>query len=141
AAMSVVFGFVMLAAGAGLLLSYYPDCARTLLAEARRAYARDTLVGLVAAVGLALFVHMVEVFLQNRFHAQALFSISSPDLLANAAPALAAIAGALRIVILYSAIVGTVALIADYARKRWQLAVLSLAAIFVLVPAGVRTPG
>ena len=94
--MSVVFGFLAFAAAAALLTSNFPDSLAVLRAAGRRIYRVDAAVALGAAVGLGLIVHQLHGLLIDRFHADAILSISAPTLIVSAAPVLAAAAGAIR---------------------------------------------
>ncbi len=139
--MSVVFGFLLVGGAAALLTSFYPDCTAAFRAPNRRLLGLDAAVALLAAAGIGLLLHQCEAWLMDRFHAQALFSIGSPDLIVSAAPALAAIANAVRSTIFYGSMVGTVALIARRLPKRWMQLGAGLLAVFVLMPTDIRTPG
>ena len=110
-AMSVIFGFVMAGAAAALILSYHPEAAAALRAASRRAAGRDALVALLAAAGLVLLSRQAQIVLLDRFHAAALFSVGSPDLIVSVLPALAAVAAAIRSILLYGAALAICALI------------------------------
>jgi hypothetical protein len=78
--------------------------------------------------------------LTARFHAYALFSISSPDLIVSTFPAIAALAGGVRLVLLNAAKIALAAVIVQKLRKRWMLAPFALLAIFFEI-GDIRTPG
>ena len=139
-AMSVIFGFVMAAAAAALILSYYPEAPSAFRMASRRTAGRDAAIALLAAAGLALLARQAQMLLLDRFHTAALFSISSPDLLASAFPALAAVAAALRSILLYGAVLAICALMVARLRRPWMAAAAGLLAPFVLLPLDIRTP-
>ena len=64
---------------------------------------------------IALLLQKFQALLQQQFHAQAVFSISSPDIIASAAPALAAVSNAVRALLTDAALLGLLTLLA------WQL--------------------
>src|SRR6185503_3295620 len=82
--MSVVFGFLLMAAATALLTSFFPDCLTSLRAAQRRFLALDAVLALTAAAGLALLLHRGGALLMNRFHAYALFSMDAPELIVSA---------------------------------------------------------
>jgi membrane protease YdiL (CAAX protease family) len=139
--MSVVFGFLLLAGAVALLTSFYPDSTDALRRANRRLLGPDAAVAFLAAVGIGLFLHQVQTLLQDRFHAHALFSIGSPDLIVSAAPALVAIANAVRSTIFYAAMLGTIALIVEKLPRQWMKLPAGLLAVFILLPLDIRTPG
>jgi hypothetical protein len=96
---------------------------------------------LLAAIGIGLFLHQMAALLLDHFHAQALFSVGSPDLIVNAAPALVAVANAVRSTIFYAATLGTIALIVDRLSSGWVKLLAGLLAVFILLPLDIRTPG
>jgi len=130
-----------LGGAAALLTSFYPECTAALRAANRRLLGVDAAVALLAAIGIGLFLHQMQALLLDRFHAQALFSIGSPDLIVSAAPALAAIADAVRSTIFYGAMLGTLALIVRKLPQAWMKLLAGLVAVFLLVPLDIRTPG
>jgi len=139
--MSAVFAFLTLGAAVALLTSFYPESVASLRAANRKLLALDALVALLAAAGLALLLRQVEAALLDRFHALALVSIGSPDLIVSRAPGVAAIAGAIRSMIVDAAVLGALALIVRKLPKAWMAIPLGLVAAFTLVPLEVRTPG
>jgi hypothetical protein len=145
-AMVAVFGFLLMGAAAALVVTFYPDAVPALRRANRAAMAFDALAALVAATGIALVLNRFQSILVDRFHAQAVLSISSPDIIASAAPALAALANAVRGLLTDAALLGLVVLLA------WQLTgplkpmrVMRYAAVFLALcatlPSEVRTPG
>ena len=139
-AMSVIFGFVMAGAAAALILSYHPEAAAALRAASRRAAGRDALIALLAAAGLVLLSRQAQIVLLDRFHAAALFSVGSPDLIVSVLPALAAVAAAIRSILLYGAALAICALIVEHLRRPWMAAGAALLAPFLLLPLDIRTP-
>jgi membrane protease YdiL (CAAX protease family) len=139
--MSVVFGFLLLGGAVALLTSFYPESTATLGRASRRLLGLDAALALMAAIGIGLFLHQAQALLQDRFHAQALFSIGSPDLIVNTAPALVAIANAVRSTIFFGAMVATIGLILGRLSTGWMKIVAGLLAVFILLPLDIRTPG
>jgi len=82
-AMSVIFGFLLMGAAAALVVTFYPDAVPALRRENRAVTAFDAVAALLAATGMALLVHRFQGILAERFHAQTLFSISSPDIISR----------------------------------------------------------
>jgi membrane protease YdiL (CAAX protease family) len=144
-AMSVIFGFLLMGAAAALIVTFYPDAVPALRRENRAAMAGDALAALLAATGIALALHQFQGILLERFHAQAIFSIGSPDPIASAAPALAALANAVRGVLTDAAILGLLALLAAQLTRPPKMHVMRCAAVLVAlcatIPSEVRTPG
>ena len=138
--MAAVFGFVMFAACAGLVDSYFPDSLMALRSDGRRMLRGDAIAAAAGAIGLALLLHQAELLLAARFHAQALFAVGAPELIVSAAPALAALAD-LRSIVFYAAVLAAVALVVRRIPQRWMLAPLGLIAAFVVLPLDIRTPG
>ena len=139
--MSVVFGFLLLGGAVALLTSFYPESTAALRQANRRLLGLDAAVALLAAIGIGLFLHQMQALLLDRFHAQALFSIGSPDLIVNTAPALVAFADAVRSTIFYGAMVATIALIVGRLSRGWMKPLMGLLAVFILLPLDIRTPG
>ena len=139
--MSVIFGFLLLGGATALLTSFYPESVAALRAANRRLLGLDAAAALLAAIGIGLFLHQVPALLTDRFHALALFSIDSPDLIVTTAPALVALANAVRSTIMYAALLGAIALILRRLTKEWMKLAAGLVAVFALLPLGMRTPG
>ena len=114
-AMGAIFGFLLMGAAAALIVTYFPDALPALRRANRAAMAFDALAALLAAAGIALLLRQFQGILVDRFHAQAVFSISSPDIIASAAPALAALSAAVRSLLTDAALLCLLALLA------WQL--------------------
>ena len=133
-AMTVIFGFVLLGAAAALVISNYPATLGVFRAGARRAMAVDAVCALFAAAGLALIVQKLSALALQRFHAEALFGFSSPDLIVNAQPAVAAIAGAVRSVLMSAAMLATLAMVRERFRKPWTLVLMVAGAAVVALP-------
>ncbi|MGD0773894.1 MAG: CPBP family intramembrane glutamic endopeptidase [Candidatus Solibacter sp.] len=140
-AMSVIFGFLLMGAAAALVVTFYPDAVPALRRENRAATAFDAVAALLAATGIALLVHRFQGILLDRFHAQAVLSISSPDIVASAAPALAALANAVRGLLTDAALLGLLALLAWQLAKPWTRYGAALLALCATLPSEVRTPG
>jgi hypothetical protein len=70
-----------------------------------------------------------------------LLSFGAPAILVSAFPALAAVSGAIRSVVLSAAIVGTIALIGRELPRRWMLVAMGFLLAFALLPGDVRTSG
>jgi hypothetical protein len=101
----------------------------------------DALTALLAATGLALLAHQLESVLQDRFHALALFSVGSPDLIVSYAPGVAAVAAAIRSTIMNAALIAIAALVLERLKpKPWGPVLLGLLAALVSLPLGIHTP-
>ena len=141
-AMSVVFGFLLMGAAAALIVTFYPG--RAALAAPRRtpgdgAGCHRGAAGRGGDGGRRWpgFRRWLEAF----FHDYAVLSIGSPEIIASAAPALAAVTGAVRGVVTDAALLGTDGDggVADRQAVAARAAVL--AALCASVPSQVRTPG
>ncbi len=132
-----IFSFIMLAVAVALLTSSFPECLAAWRTSNRRLLGADAAAALVAAVGFGIIVNRFEGFLMDRFHAQALFSIGSPETIASAAPALAALTESFRGALLSCAGAATVVLLVRKL-KRWTLPV-ALLALAAMVPDDART--
>lgn len=141
AGVSVVLAFVVLAAAVAFVLSSYPESAPAFLAVNRRRLALDALVALLAAIGLAVALGQTEDWLMARYHAQAFYSVGASNNIVSAAPAIGAIAGAVRSVLLWSAVLALLALVVKHTPKRWMLLLLGLFALAVNLPSSVRSAG
>jgi hypothetical protein len=139
--MSLVFGFLIMGGAAAILTTFHPESLAAFGADRRRLPGRDAAVAVLAAIGLGVFLNQVDAVLADRFHAQALYTIGSPDIIASSAPAVAAVAGALRSMLTNGALLTLIGLLVYQVRKRWLLALIGLAALFVGLPVEVRTPG
>ena len=65
----------------------------------------------------------------DRFHAQAVLSIGSPDIIVSAAPAIAAVASAVRTLLTDGALIGLIVLLAGQITKRWMRYTAALLAL------------
>jgi membrane protease YdiL (CAAX protease family) len=139
--MSTIFSFLMIAGAVAFVTSEYPQSPELLRPANRRAMGWDAAVALAAAIGIALILRLLQGLLLDHFHAQALFGIASPDLMASSAPAVVAIASAVRSVIFYAAIIGAIARILMQVPKSWMRIPAVFFAAFLLMPSDVRTPG
>jgi hypothetical protein len=135
--MSVLFAFLLLGGAVALVTSNFPGSERVLTPANRARQGLDAGVALLAAIGFGLLLNRLEALLANRFHALALFSISSPNLIVSAAPAVAATASAVRSTIVYGAVLGIIALMA----RRAPRVALALLLAFAMVSTDVRTAG
>jgi hypothetical protein len=136
-ATGMIFGSILLAAAAALVTSNFPECLAAWRASNRRIMGVDAALAVVAAFGFGVLINRVAGFLIDRFHAQALFSFDSPDSIASAAPALAALAESFRGVLMFSAAAAAVALLVRKL-KRWTVP-LALVALTAMVPDEART--
>jgi membrane protease YdiL (CAAX protease family) len=139
--MSVIFVFLILSAAAALIALFYPESVGALRAANRRLLGLDAGAALLAAAGLAILLNQHDAMLLSHHHAQALFAISSPDLIVSRAPALAAGAGAARSLLMNAAILAFIAVVVEKLPKRWMLVLLALAALTVNLSGDIRTPG
>jgi membrane protease YdiL (CAAX protease family) len=139
--MAAIFGFLMMGGAAALLTSFFPNCTAALRAVNRRVLGADAAVSLAAAIGLGLGLSHLQAVLNNRFHALALFSLSSPELIASAAPAVSAIADAVRSVLFGGAVLAVFVLIAQRLPRRWMQIPLALVAACAILPMDVHTAG
>jgi hypothetical protein len=140
-AMGAVFGFLLMGAAAALVVTFYPDAVPALRRGNRAATAFDALAALAAAIGIALALTRFQGILVDRFHAQAVLSVSSPDIIVSAAPALAALANAVRGLLTDAALLGLVVLLAWQLTKPWMRYAAVLLALCATLPSEVRTPG
>ncbi|MGA2267645.1 MAG: type II CAAX endopeptidase family protein [Bryobacteraceae bacterium] len=139
--MTVIFAFLILGAAAALLTSFCPESMAALRAASRRLLGLDAGAALLVAIGLWVFLNQLDAVLADRFHAQALFAIGSPDLIVSHAPALAAVAEAARSLLMNAAILAFIAIVVRKLPKWWMLAPLALAALSVNLSGDIRTPG
>jgi membrane protease YdiL (CAAX protease family) len=135
-----LFGGVLMASAAALIGSYFPDALSSLRTVGRRSVGVDAVVAAMAGAGLFLLLGQFRAVLQDRLHAVALPSIQLPDLIANSAPALAAIAGAAESMVLRSAFLCVVVLVLAHLPRRWMLWPFAAAAVFISVSPGVHAP-
>src|SRR6185312_16609564 len=122
-ATSAIFGFILLTGAVALLISSFPESLTAWRISNRRVMGIDAAAALIAAVGFAILVNRFEGFLMDRFHKEALFSLSSPNLIVTAVPALAALAGSFRTALVFVAAAGAIALFV----RRWRLWTIPLA--------------
>jgi hypothetical protein len=140
-AMSAIFGFLLMGAAAALVVTFYPDALPALRRGNRAAMAFDALAALLAATGIGLALHQFAGLLVDRFHAQAVLSIASPDIIVSTAPAVAALANAVRGMLTDAALLGLLALLALQLTKPWMRYAAVLLALCATLPSEVRTPG
>jgi len=138
----VIFGFLMMAAVTALLASCFPASLQVFAKERRRALGIHALFALAAAGGLRLLLDAAIGLLRVRFHAVALFSIESPSLLGDWAPALAALADAVESALPLAALTAIVVLMARrLLGKTWRMLPMGLLLALAMVSHSVRTPG
>jgi len=107
----------------------------------RRVLGLDAGLLLLLGIGLWAVSSQVGAIQTDRFHAVALVGVGSPNLIGDPAPAVEAVANAVRSVFARGAILAILALVAQKVPKRWMLAPLALVAIVAMVSDDVRTPG
>jgi hypothetical protein len=139
--MSVVFMFLILGAAAALIALFYPESVAALRAANRGLLGLDAGAALLAAAGIWILLNQHDAMLLSHHHAQALFAIGSPDLIVSRAPALAAVAGAARSVLMNAAILALIAIVIKKLPQRWMLALLALAVLTVNLSGDIRTLG
>jgi hypothetical protein len=137
----VIFVFLMLGAAAALIVLFYPESMQAFRAANRRLLGLDAIAALLAAAGFAILLNRHDAMLIDHHHAQALLSIGSPDLIVSRAPALAAVAGAVRSLLMNAATLALIAIVIKKLPKRWMLVPLALAALTVNLSGEIRTPG
>lgn len=138
---SAVFLFLMLIGAVGFITSFYPDVLHSFTAPNRKLFGVDAAMVTLMAIGLSLALNQLGALLMDRFHGQAIPSVNTPDLIASAFPALAACAGAVRSLVLGSALLALVAVLIEKLRRSWLLVPLVLIASTGLVSTDVRTGG
>jgi hypothetical protein len=139
-AMAALTGALMALAAAAIVTTFVPGALAALGRANRRAAGRDAAVALVAGIGLGLLVYQAQGVLLERFHAQALPDIGAPDMIASRAPAVAAIAGAVRTWLVDAAALVLFGLLAAKVTRRSLLWGGAAIATVALLPGGVRTP-
>jgi membrane protease YdiL (CAAX protease family) len=139
--MSVIFGFLVMGGAAALITTFYPEAVPSLRGENRQAMGLDALLTVLAGVGMALLVAHIRARLVEGFHAQAVLDIGAPDIIVSLAPAVAAVAGAVRSLLSDGAALALIGLVIYQVRKPWILVVAGLLAVAVMMPGDVRTPG
>jgi len=139
--MSLIFGFIFMGAAAALIATFCRDCLAAFRARNRRLLAADAVIAVLAAAGIGVFLSHLESWLMTQFHSAALFSFSSPDLIASASPAVSAVADALRSILSRGAILALAAVLVHQVRKTWILVLAGLLVIFIGLPGDVHTGG
>jgi membrane protease YdiL (CAAX protease family) len=140
-ALTLVGGFLMMGAIAGLLTSSFPDSINAFRAASLRWTGVDAVCAALAAVGLVLCINRLNALLNARFHASALLSIGPPSHIATASPAVAALAGAISPSAIMAAALAIIVLIARRVSPTWILSPLALVALLGTVTRQVHTPG
>jgi membrane protease YdiL (CAAX protease family) len=136
-ATGLIFGSIIMATAAAVLMSSFPECLAAWRVSNRRRLGVDAAAALAAAVGFGILINRIAGFLTDRFHAQALFSFGSPDSIVSAAPALGALAESFRGALLSAAGAAVVALLVRKL-KGWTVPV-ALVALAAMVPDETRT--
>ena len=139
-AVSVIMAALLFGGAAALILGAFPGCLDAFRNQARRLLGLDAAIALIAAVGLGLMVQKAGALLRNAFPAQALFDIDSPSLLTVKAPAVVALAGSLRPILLGGAILAALGVFLSRRSAVWRI-VLVLAAACALLPLDIHTAG
>jgi membrane protease YdiL (CAAX protease family) len=140
-AMSLIVAILMFVAMAALIASFYPESLSMFRWANRRRMGPDAGVALLMAAGLAMLSGRLGTALMDRFHAEALVPVGTGNLVASAAPALAAVAESVRTLFSNAAILAVIALIWRRLPKPWMRVPLVLLAVFAALPADIRTPG
>jgi len=141
AAVSVGLALVVLAAALAFVLSFYPQSLAAFQIKNRRRLGSDALFAVLAAVGLSLALGRAGAWMMSRFHAQALFSFAASNLVASAAPALGAVAGAVRTLLLSAATFVLLVVVVTRLKPRWLLVPLFALAVTVNLSSSIRTGG
>jgi hypothetical protein len=139
-AIEVAFAFVLFAAAAALVLSFFPESLAA-LRQVRHVLAWDAVVLLLVAIGLWQFWHQSAALLSDRLHALAFVEVDDPSLIGLPLPALTAVIDAIRTIFSRAAILALGVLALRNLPKRWMAAPLVLLLAFVAVSGDVRTPG
>jgi hypothetical protein len=78
----------------------------------------------------------------NRFHSQVLLSLSAPDIFAGPAPAVSAVASAVRETLMALALLVVIAhIVRAVLRRRWLAVPIAMIAVAAFVPGEVHTAG
>jgi hypothetical protein len=139
--MSALVGFIMLVAAAAIVNTFFPEAVASLKSANRRLMGIDAAAAAIAAIGLAILAAQIGAVLVQRFHAQALPSIGSPDLIVSKFPAISALATAVPAWLRDAAALSLIALLAIRCKHRWMIAAGIVVGIAALLPGEVRTPG
>jgi hypothetical protein len=138
--MSVLVAFILMTAAAALLLSLFPKSVASLRAANRGALALDAFVALAAAIGIPVALTQLRDLLFGWFPALALYSFDSPDLIVSSAPAIAALADAVRPLLMSAATLAAIVAGIREVPKRWTIVPLALVALFTLLSPETHTP-
>ncbi len=138
-AMQLAFAYVMFAAAAAFILSFFPE-SMAAFRSVRRVLSVDALVLLLLAFGLWHFCHQLAGVLADRFHAVAFVGIDESSLIGLPAPALAGLANVVQSIFTRAAILALAVLAVRTLPQRWMIAPLALLAACALVSEEVRTP-
>ena len=138
-AMQLVFAYVMSAASAAFILSFFPQSLAA-LRSVRWVFACDAAVLLALADGLWYFYHWLAAVVADRFHSVALVEVAYPSLIGLPAPAFAGLAHVVQAIFTRAAVLAIGALAVQKLRRRWMLVPLALLAACMMVSEEVRTP-
>jgi hypothetical protein len=137
---SVIFGFLALAAAVALLASCYPASLQIFERKARRILGFDALAALAAVSGIVLLWRTLEALLGARFHALDALSVSTPSLIDSSSPLVAALARAVESVPAMAAAGAAAVLVAKRLKRPWLMFLLGLLVAAAMMPGDVRTP-
>jgi membrane protease YdiL (CAAX protease family) len=107
----------------------------------RARMAWDAVAVLAAGIGLAAAANRISELLVQRFHAQAIVSIPTPELIGTSAPVVAAAAAAASGLLGSGALLAMLALFIQHATKWWLRIAAAVIGIVALIASEVRTPG
>ena len=140
-AMVLVVTLLMYTAMMGLLLSLYPDVRHILRADCRRWWGADAAVAMLLAIGIVVLLNRLQTVLMDRFHPQALFAFSGPDVIVSAAPTISVIATALGGVLLYATGLAVIVELLGVLRNRWIGILAAVLGATAFASGDVRTVG
>jgi membrane protease YdiL (CAAX protease family) len=132
--------FLGMACCSGVLLAVRPDSLAALKAAHRRAALTDNLIAVAAGVALAFLISRCQWLIIDRFHAQAVLSVSNSDIFGTVSPAMSVAASALETAVFELALLALIGYAGGLlSRHRWALALTALGAVAVFVPSQVHT--
>jgi membrane protease YdiL (CAAX protease family) len=134
----VLFLFLLYAAAAALLTSFYPESLAAWRAGSRRKLAVDALAILLAAAGLQALLGRLEALMWNRFHAQWTPLVSTPDVIASPSPVVSALAGSVAPVLLFAATLVLLVVVLK-AKRAWVRTAGAFLLTIALVTGSIHT--
>jgi hypothetical protein len=140
-AMSTMLLFVLMCAASAIVCTFYPEAVDSLRASNRRHMAIDAAAALLAVIAFAIALHQWDAWMMDRFHAHALFSIAAPDIIVSAAPAVSAVAGAVRSLLTNAALLGLIAILWQHFTRLWMRIAALVAAACAMLPSDIHEPG